>query len=76
MPSEHVRPDALYPECPECAARDGIHRAIVGPATGGIHDVEQYELHCGHTMAPDAKIEEGVVALLKLTDPDTVEVRE
>jgi len=71
-----MKSEALYPECSECGAREGIATAIVGPAsTEDMHDIEKYELACGHEIRPEAQISSGIVQMLQIQDPDTIEVR-
>lgn len=69
--------DLLYPECSHCGASDGIHKAIVGPkGPDDMHDVERLELACGHTLVdPDMRLEDGVVELIQLQNPEYIEVR-
>jgi hypothetical protein len=66
--------DALHPFCDACGTSKGIAVARVTPASDGFHDVEEYLLECGHVVEPDARIGDGVVQLLQLHRPDTIEV--
>lgn len=69
-------PDGLNPLCPVCEAVRGINKAIVAPASDGEHDVLEYVLECGHDLEdPDAVIGAGVVELVKLQNPEYIEVR-
>jgi len=71
-----MKQEVLYPECDVCGACDGISTAVVGPESpDGMHDIERYGLACGHDMRPEAQISSGIVEMLKIEDPSTIEVR-
>ncbi|QLG62025.1 hypothetical protein [Halorarum salinum] len=67
---------ALYPTCEVCGAKEGIHKAVVGPKQDDdYHYAKRYELACGHTLHdPDAKFEAGVVTLFQLQHPEYMEI--
>lgn len=69
--------EILYPECTSCGARDGIHKAVVGPeGPEHMHDVERLVLACGHTKDdPDMRLESGVVDMIRLSSPENIDVR-
>lgn len=73
--------DLLYPTCPECGLAKGIEVARVGPASrDGYHDVDELDLHCGHTVDAGEldesidRLEDGVVDMIRLTRPDVIDV--
>lgn len=69
--------DALIQYCPTCDRAEDIYKAVVGPANQeGLHDVAEYELECGHTVEPDkgAQMDSGVIDLLRMANPNTIEV--
>lgn len=72
-----VNHEVLYPECGACGACDGIAKAILGPADADdMHDAERLELACGHVeREPDMRMSGTVVALIRLSRPDVVDVR-
>ena len=66
--------DALYPECPECGAQDGIVTAGIGPPDKDhIHTVTELQLACGHTYDdPPMTFDTGTVTLLAYDRPETI----
>jgi uncharacterized Zn finger protein len=67
---------SLYPECDECGKQEGIARAVVTKKPdSSMYQVKEYFLACGHTKEnPEAEMEEGIVELFKIQDPELIEI--
>lgn len=69
----------LYPFCSECNSEQGVAVATVSAETDAENrrQVERVLLECGHVTRPEkqTRIEDGVVRLLQMHRPDTIEVR-